>query len=183
MSDLNTFDAKTFMRRCPADEGLDLADPAAALSRRADRCWRQGGRAVREHVFRHQRLPMPLRPDRRAPAARGIPGAQAPLLVDTHSASLGEGLLVMRAVDCRREGMSIDDTYTFCVRCGTHGADLHGRRPALPPQDRPPVQSLEAAVGTCCRSSPCSRATWAGQDRLLRQARGPACHRGHCQAL
>ena len=26
------------------------------------------------------------------------------LLVDTYSASLGEGLLVMRAVDCRREG-------------------------------------------------------------------------------
>ena len=33
------------------------------------------------------------------------------LLVDTYSASLGEGLLVMRAVNCRREGMCIDETY------------------------------------------------------------------------
>ena len=33
------------------------------------------------------------------------------LFVDTYSASLGEGLLVMRAADCRREGMSIDETY------------------------------------------------------------------------
>ena len=33
------------------------------------------------------------------------------LTVDTYSASLAEGIVVMRAVECRKEGLSIDETY------------------------------------------------------------------------
>ena len=69
--DLNTFDAKTFyaqMRsgtkvstsQIPPQRYLDVLTPMLEAGE-----------------DRHQRL-LRLRPDRRAPAARGIPGAQAP---------------------------------------------------------------------------------------------------------
>ena len=35
------------------------------------------------------------------------------LTVDTYSASLAEGIAVMRAVECREKGMTIDETYTL----------------------------------------------------------------------
>ena len=53
------------------------------------------------------------------------------LFVDTYSASLGEGLLVMRAVDCRREGMSIDDTYIL-LRSLRHLSLIHISEPTRP---------------------------------------------------
>ena len=53
------------------------------------------------------------------------------LLVDTYSASLGEGLLVMRAVNCRREGMCIDETYKTLLK--KHGiTEVYMEYAALP---------------------------------------------------
>ncbi|MFR7832603.1 MAG: DegV family protein [Blautia wexlerae] len=93
------------------------------------------------------------------------------LLVDTYSASLGEGLLVMRAVDCRREG---DEhrrhLHPSAFAAAPHGADLHGRRPALPPQDRPPVQ-LEA-VGTVLQIKPLLKGDPQGKIVCFAKLRG-----------
>ena len=104
------------------------------------------------------------------------------LLVDTYSASLGEGLLVMRAADCRREGLSIDETYKTRA-ASPHGADLYRRRSALSAPDGPPVQSgSRRRDGSADQAA--SEGRPAGKDCLLCQApRTAACRRGHCQAV
>lgn len=76
------------------------------------------------------------------------------LLVDTYSASLGEGLLVMRAADCRREGLSIDETYkTLRALAPPHGADLYRRRSALSAPGRAACPIWKPPSGRSCRSS------------------------------
>ena len=111
--DLNTFDAKTFyaqMRsgtkvstsQIPPQRYLDVLTPM--LEAGEDVLFVSMSSGISGSYASGQIAARQLREE--------FP-ARKLLLVDTYSASLGEGLLVMRAVDCRREGMSIDDTYTL----------------------------------------------------------------------
>lgn len=157
--DLNTFDAKTFyaqMRsgtkvstsQIPPQRYLDVLTPM--LEAGEDVLFVSMSSGISGSYASGQIAARQLREE--------FP-ARKLLLVDTYSASLGEGLLVMRAVDCRRDGMSIDDTYTLLrslrtawrrssrsTTCATSAG------PAACPILKPPS-------GPCCRSSPCSRAT------------------------
>lgn len=81
------------------------------------------------------------------------------LTVDTYSASLAEGLVVMHAVECREKGMSIDETYTLLralrhriAQIFTVGDLRYLKRTAAFPIWRPPSERS-------CRSSLYSRAT------------------------
>ena len=91
------------------------------------------------------------------------------LLVDTYSASLGEGLLVMRAADCRREGMSIDETYKT-LRALRHRMaqiftvdDLRYLRR---------LSNLEAAVGTVLQIKPLLKGDPQGKIVCFAKLRG-----------
>ena len=70
------------------------------------------------------------------------------LLVDTYSASLGEGLLVMRAADCRREGLSIDETYKTLRALRHRMAQIFTVDDLRYLRRTGRLSNLEAAVGT-----------------------------------
>ena len=74
--------------------------------------------------------------------------------IDTLSASLGEGLLVMRAVDCRREGMSIDDTYTLLRSLRHRMAQIFTVDDLRYLRRTGRLSNLEAAVGTVLQIKP-----------------------------
>ena len=70
------------------------------------------------------------------------------LTVDTYSASLAEGIVVMRAVECRKEGLSIDETYQILRALRHRIAQIFtvGDLRYLKRTGR--LSNLEAAVGT-----------------------------------
>ena len=129
--DLNTFDAKTFyaqMRsgtkvstsQIPPQRYLDVLTPM--LEAGEDVLFVSMSSGISGSYASGQIAARQLReefPDRKL------------LLVDTYSASLGEGLLVMRAVNCRREGMCIDETYKTLLK--KHGiTEVYMEYAALP---------------------------------------------------
>lgn len=100
------------------------------------------------------------------------------LLVDTYSASLGEGLLVMRAADCRREGLSIDETYkTLRALAPPHGRQIFTVDDLRYLRRTGRLSNLEAAVGTVLQIKPASEGRPAGKNRLFRQASRTAARR------
>lgn len=76
------------------------------------------------------------------------------LLVDTYSASLGEGLLVMQAVELRRAGLSIEETYQHLRTLRHRMAQIFtvGDLRYLRRTGR--LSNLEAAVGTVLQIKP-----------------------------
>lgn len=76
------------------------------------------------------------------------------LLVDTYSASLGEGLLVMRAADCRREGLSIDETYKTLRALRHRMAQIFTVDDLRYLRRTGRLSNLEAAVGTVLQIKP-----------------------------
>ena len=94
------------------------------------------------------------------------------LLVDTYSASLGEGLLVMRAVDCRREGMSIDDTYTLLRSLRHRMAQIFTVDDLRYLRRTGRLSSLEAAVGTVLQIKPLLKGDPQGKIVCFAKLRG-----------
>ena len=76
------------------------------------------------------------------------------LLVDTYSASLGEGLLVMRAADCRREGMGIEETYKTLRALRHRMAQIFTVDDLRYLRRTGRLSNLEAAVGTVLQIKP-----------------------------
>ena len=76
------------------------------------------------------------------------------LTVDTYSASLAEGIVVMRAVECRKEGLSIDETYQILRALRHRIAQIFtvGDLRYLKRTGR--LSNLEAAVGTVLQIKP-----------------------------
>lgn len=95
------------------------------------------------------------------------------LTVDTYSASLAEGLVVMRAVECREKGMSIDETYTLLRALRHRIGQIFTVATSGISRERPPFQS-----GGRRRNGPANQAATQGrprgQDRLLRKGARPA---------
>ena len=96
------------------------------------------------------------------------------LLVDTYSASLGEGLLVMRAVDCRREGMSIDDTYTLLRSLRHRMAQIFTVDDLRYLRRTGRLSNLEAAVGTVLQIKPLLKGDEHGHIVMNGKVRGRA---------
>ena len=94
------------------------------------------------------------------------------LLVDTYSASLGEGLLVMRAVDCRREGMSIDDTYTLLRSLRHRMAQIFTVDDLRYLRRTGRLSNLEAAVGTVLQIKPLLKGDPQGKIVCFAKLRG-----------
>ena len=94
------------------------------------------------------------------------------LLVDTYSASLGEGLLVMRAVDCRREGMSIDDTYTLLRSLRHRMAQIFTVADLRYLRRTGRLSNLEAAVGTVLQIKPLLKGDPRGKIVCFAKLRG-----------
>lgn len=94
------------------------------------------------------------------------------LLVDTYSASLGEGLLVMRAVDCRREGMSIDDTYTLLRSLRHRMAQIFTVDDLRYLRRTGRLSNLEAAVGTVLQIKPLLKGDPQGKIVCFAKIRG-----------
>ena len=94
------------------------------------------------------------------------------LFVDTYSASLGEGLLVMRAADCRREGMSIDETYKLLRALRHRMAQIFtvGDLRYLKKTGR--LSNLEAAVGTVLQIKPLLKGDPQGKIVCFAKIRG-----------
>ena len=94
------------------------------------------------------------------------------LLVDTYSASLGEGLLVMRAADCRRDGLTIDETYVLLrslrhkmAQIFTVGDLRYLRRTGR-------LSNIEAAVGTVLQIKPLLKGDPQGKIVCFSKVRG-----------
>ena len=94
------------------------------------------------------------------------------LLVDTYSASLGEGLLVMRAVDCRREGMSIDDTYTLLRSLRHRMAQIFTVDDLRYLRRTGRLSNLEVAVGTVLQIKPLLKGDPQGKIVCFAKLRG-----------
>ena len=94
------------------------------------------------------------------------------LLVDTYSASLGEGLLVMRAADLRRAGKSIDETYTELRALRHRMAQIFtvGDLRYLKRTGR--LSNLEAAVGTVLQIKPLLKGDPQGKIVCFAKLRG-----------
>ena len=91
------------------------------------------------------------------------------LTVDTYSASLAEGLVVMHAVECREKGMTIDETYTLLralrhriAQIFTVGDLRYLKRTGRLSNLRPPSERS-------CKSSLYSRATLRARSFALRR--------------
>ena len=152
--DLNTFDAKTFyaqMRsgtkvstsQIPPQRYLDVLTPM--LEAGEDVLFVSMSSGISGSYASGQIAARQLREE--------FP-ARKLLLVDTYSASLGEGLLVMRAVDCRREGMSIDDTYTLLRSLRHRMAQIFTVDDLRYLRRTGRLSNLEAAVGTVLQIKP-----------------------------
>ena len=94
------------------------------------------------------------------------------LTVDTYSASLAEGIVVMRAVECRKEGLSIDETYQILralrhriAQIFTVGDLRYLKRTGL-------LSNLEAAVGTVLQIKPLLKGDPQGKIVCFAKVRG-----------
>ena len=94
------------------------------------------------------------------------------LLVDTYSASLGEGLLVMQAVELRRAGLSIEETYQHLRTLRHRMAQIFtvGDLRYLRRTGR--LSNLEAAVGTVLQIKPLLKGDPQGKIVCFSKVRG-----------
>ena len=94
------------------------------------------------------------------------------LLVDTYSASLGECLLVMRAVNCRREGMCIDETYKTLRALRHRMAQIFTVDDLRYLRRTGRLSNLEAAVGTVLQIKPLLKGDPQGKIVCFAKLRG-----------
>ena len=94
------------------------------------------------------------------------------LTVDTYSASLAEGFVVMRAVECRKEGLSIDETYQILRALRHRIAQIFtvGDLRYLKRTGR--LSNLEAAVGTVLQIKPLLKGDPQGKIVCFAKVRG-----------
>lgn len=94
------------------------------------------------------------------------------LTVDTYSASLAEGIVVMRAVECRKEGLSIDETYQILRALLHRIAQIFtvGDLRYLKRTGR--LSNLEAAVGTVLQIKPLLKGDPQGKIVCFAKVRG-----------
>lgn len=94
------------------------------------------------------------------------------LTVDTYSASLAEGIVVMRAVECRKEGLSIDETYQILRALRHRIAQIFtvGDLRYLKRTGR--LSNLEAAVGTILQIKPLLKGDPQGKIVCFAKVRG-----------
>ena len=94
------------------------------------------------------------------------------LTVDTYSASLTEGIVVMRAVECRKEGLSIDETYQILRALRHRIAQIFtvGDLRYLKRTGR--LSNLEAAVGTVLQIKPLLKGDPEGKIVCFAKVRG-----------
>lgn len=94
------------------------------------------------------------------------------LTVDTYSASLAEGIVVMRAVECRKEGLSIDETYRILRALRHRIAQIFtvGDLRYLKRTGR--LSNLEAAVGTVLQIKPLLKGDPEGKIVCFAKVRG-----------
>ena len=94
------------------------------------------------------------------------------LTVDTYSASLAEGIVVMRAVECRKEGLSIDETYQILRALRHRNAQIFtvGDLRYLKRTGR--LSNLEAAVGTVLQIKPLLKGDPEGKIVCFAKVRG-----------
>ena len=94
------------------------------------------------------------------------------LTVDTCSASLAEGIVVMRAVECRKEGLSIDETYQILRALRHRIAQIFtvGDLRYLKRTGR--LSNLEAAVGTVLQIKPLLKGDPQGKIVCFAKVRG-----------
>ena len=94
------------------------------------------------------------------------------LTVDTYSASLAEGIVVMRAVQCRKEGLSIDETYQILRALRHRIAQIFtvGDLRYLKRTGR--LSNLEAAVGTVLQIKPLLKGDPEGKIVCFAKVRG-----------
>ena len=94
------------------------------------------------------------------------------LTVDTYSASLAEGIVVMRAVECRKEGLSIDETYQILRALRHRIAQIFtvGDLRYLKRTGR--LSNLEAAVGTVWQIKPLLKGDPEGKIVCFAKVRG-----------
>ena len=94
------------------------------------------------------------------------------LTVDTYSASLAEGIVVMRAVECRKEGLSIDETYQILRALRHRIAQIFtvGDLRYLKRTGR--LSNLEAAVGTVLQINPLLKGDPQGKIVCFAKVRG-----------
>lgn len=94
------------------------------------------------------------------------------LTVDTYSASLAEGIAVMRAVECREQGMTIDETYQLLRALRHRIAQIFtvGDLRYLKRTGR--LSNLEAAVGTVLQIKPLLKGDPEGKIVCFAKVRG-----------
>ena len=94
------------------------------------------------------------------------------LTVDTYCASLAEGIVVMRAVECRKEGLSIDETYKILRALRHRIAQIFtvGDLRYLKRTGR--LSNLEAAVGTVLQIKPLLKGDPEGKIVCFAKVRG-----------
>ena len=94
------------------------------------------------------------------------------LTVDTYSASLAEGIVVMRAVECRKEGLSIDETYQILRALRHRIAQIFtvGDLRYLKRTGR--LSNLEAGVGTVLQIKPLLKGDPQGKIVCFAKVRG-----------
>ena len=94
------------------------------------------------------------------------------LTVDTYSASLAEGIVVMRAVECRKEGLSIAETYQILRALRHRIAQIFtvGDLRYLKRTGR--LSNLEAAVGTVLQIKPLLKGDPQGKIVCFAKVRG-----------
>lgn len=94
------------------------------------------------------------------------------LTVDTYSASLAEGIVVMRAVECRKEGLSSDETYQILRALRHRIAQIFtvGDLRYLKRTGR--LSNLEAAVGTVLQIKPLLKGDPQGKIVCFAKVRG-----------
>ena len=94
------------------------------------------------------------------------------LTVDTYSASLAEGIVVMRAVECRKEGLSIDETYQILRALRHRIAQIFtvGDLRYLKRTGR--LSNLEAAVGPVLQIKPLLKGDPEGKIVCFAKVRG-----------
>ena len=94
------------------------------------------------------------------------------LTVDTYSASLAEGIVVMRAVECRKEDLSIDETYKILRALRHRIAQIFtvGDLRYLKRTGR--LSNLEAAVGTVLQIKPLLKGDPEGKIVCFAKVRG-----------
>lgn len=92
--------------------------------------------------------------------------------VDTYAASLGEGLLVMRAADCRRDGMSIDETYSVLCSLRHRMAQIFTVDDLRYLRRSGRLSNVEAAVGTILQIKPLLKGDPEGKIVCFAKLRG-----------